>query len=235
MADNKSSDREGCAGWFKWFVATFIALLGALGGLVALLDRGSDPAPGEPSTPIVITINTENRSGEAGTEASLQTAVELPQDVFVPEVVPTPAPIVNAPNTNRPSEQDVADFLYEAVLAETAAYLYLDSSYVSWYFTGQPLAFMESEIADLLNAGMLVAKLYDESQSYIYDINFVDDYRVEVDSCEIWSLEYYSLWDSSFLGSEGPNLYPQTIVIEQFTDGWYITDILFYDDLAFCN
>jgi len=232
MSDNKSAKREGCAGWFKWFVGTFIALLGALGGLVALWDRDNDPAPPVPATPIVITINT---GGEAGSDTSPQTAVELPEDVFVPEVVPTPVPIVNAPNTNRPSEQDVADFLYEAVLAETAAYLYLDSSYVSWYFTGDLLAAMESEIAELLNAGTLVAKLYDESLSYIYDIHFVDDYHIEVDSCETWSLEYYDLWDSSFLGSEGPNLYPQTIVIEQFTDGWYITDILFYDDFAFCN
>jgi hypothetical protein len=231
MSDNKSSEREGCAGWFKWLVGTLIALLGALGGLVALLDQGSDPAPPVPATPIVITINTENGNSEDGTG----TSVELPEDVFVPKVVPTPLPIVNEPNTNRPSEQDVADFLYEAVLAETAAYLYLDSSYLSWYFTGEPLAFMESEIAELLNVGTLVAKLYDESQSYIYDIHFVDDYTIEVESCEIWSLEFYSLWDSSFLASEGPNLFPQTIVIEQFADGWYITDILFYDDLAFCN
>jgi hypothetical protein len=235
MSDSKSSDREGCAGWFKWLVGTFIALLGALGGLVALLDWGSDPAPPAPSTPIVITINTENGNTGNGTDTPQQTSVELPEDVFVPEFVPTPISIVNEPNSNRPSEQDVADFLYEAVLAETAAYLYLDSSYLSWYFTGEPLATMQSELAGLLNAGTLVAKLYDESQSYIYDINFVDDYRIEVDSCETWSLEYYNLWDSSFLGGEGPNLYPQTIVIEQFSDGWYITDVLFYDAPTFCS
>lgn len=234
MSDKKSSGGEGCAGWFKWFVGTFIALLGAIGGLVALWDRDGSSAPPVP-TPIVITINTENSASGTGTKPSPQTAVQLPEDVFVPELVPTPVPIVNEPNTNRPSEQDVADFLYEAVLAETAAYLYLDSSYLTWYFAGEPLAFMESEIAELLNVGTLVAKLYDASQSYINDINFVDDYRIEVQSCEIWSVEYYNLWDSSFLGGEGPNLYPQTIVIEQFTDGWYITDILFYDGLAFCN
>ena len=234
MADNRTN-REGCAGWFKWIVGTFIALLGAGGGIVALMSLGQPPEVPPVPTPIVITINTGGASNDGVLPVSEQTTVELPEDVFVPKVVPTPVPIVNEPNSNRPSEQDVADFLYEAVLAETAAYLYLDSSYVSWYFTGDLLAAMESEIAELLNAGTLVAKLYDETQSYIYDIHFVDDYRIEVDSCETWSLEYYDLWDSSFLGSEGPNLYPQTIVIEQFSDGWYITDILFYDDRAFCN
>ncbi|MCP4420790.1 MAG: hypothetical protein GY805_29625 [Chloroflexi bacterium] len=28
---------------------------------------------------------------------------------------------------------------------------------------------------------------------------------------------------------------PQTITIEQFTNGWYITDILFYEAPAFCQ
>lgn len=232
---NNRTHREGCAGWFKWIVGTFIALLGAGGGIVALMSVGepreTPPAP----TPIVITINTDSASNDGVPSVSEQTTVELPEDVYVPKVVPTPVPIVNEPNSNRPSEQDVADFLYEAVVAETAAYLYLDSSYVTWYFTGEPLASIESEINELLNQGALAAKMYDESRSYIYDINFVDDYRIEVDSCEIWSLEYYNLWDSSFLGSEGPNLYPQTIVIEQFTNGWYITDVIFYDELAFCG
>ena len=232
---NNRANREGSAGWFKWIVGSFIALLGAGGGIVALLSIGQTPEAPPVPTPIVITINTESASKDGEPAVSKQTTVELPENVYVPKIVPTPMPIVNEPSSRRPSEQDVADFLYEAVLAETVAYLYLDSSYISWYFTGKPLAYMKSEITELLNAGMLVAKLYDESQSYIYDINFVDEYRIEVDSCEIWSLEYYDLWDSSFLGSEGPNLYPQTIVIEQFTDGWYITDILFYDDVAFCN
>lgn len=234
MTDNRTN-REGCAGWFKWIIGTFIALLGAGGGIVALLSIGKPPETPPAPTPIVITINTESAGNDGVSSVSEQTTVELPEDVFVPEVVPTPVPIVNEPDSNRPSEQDVADFLYEAVLAETASYLYLDSSYVSWYFTGDMLNVMQAEIDELLNNGVIVAKLYDETQSYIYDINFVDDYRIEVDSCEIWSQEFYSLLDSSYLGSEGPNLYPQTIIIEQFADGWYITDVIFYDAPAFCN
>lgn len=218
--------REGCAGWFKWIVGTIVGLLGAGGGIVALISLvdANDPPP--PPTPIVITVNT----GSSSTET-----VTLPENVYVPKVVPTPIPVFNEPNANRPSEQDVADFLSEAVLAETAAYLYLDSSYVSWYFTGELLSYMEAEINQLLTDGVIVAKLYDASRSYIDNIHFVNDYRIEVDSCETWSQEFYSLWDSSFLGSEVPALYPQTIVIEQFTDGWYITDVLFYDAPAFCR
>ncbi|WP_420630119.1 hypothetical protein [Candidatus Leptofilum sp.] len=226
------SQREGCAGWFKWMVATFIALISAGGGIAAwaTVFRPQEPQQPPPSTPIVINIQTEGGSGE-----ETRTEVVLPEDVFVPTAVPTPQPIVNQPNTNRPSEQDVANFLYEAVVAETAAYLYLDGSYVSYYFTGVPLSVMQSEIIDLANQGVIVAKLYDETQSYIYDIRFVNDSYIEVDSCEIWSLEMYSVWDSSFLGGEPPALFPQTITIEQFSNGWFITNIAFYEVPAFCS
>ena len=226
---NNYSNREGCAGWFKWIVGTIIGLLSAGGGIVALMSILDEPdAPKEPEQ-IVITIDNDDQPG--GDE----TPVELPEDVVVPTPVPQQPPIANNPGSNRPSEQDVAQFLYEAVLAETAAYLYLDSSYVSWYFAGAPLTFMQSDIADLLEQGVLVAKLYDDRQSYIHEITFVDDFTIAVDSCEIWSREYYSLWDSSFLGSEGPSLFPQTIFIEEFTDGWFITHDEFYEPPAFCR
>ena len=228
------SNREGCASWFKWIVGSFIALLGAGGGIAAWSGAVRSSEPPSVPTPIVITINTESVNNGQETTTSKQAVVELPTDVFIPTAVPTPIPIPTQPASNRPSEQDIVQFLSEAVLAETAAYLYLDSSYVSYYFAGTPLGFMESEIAELLNNGVIVAKLYDESQSYIYDINFASDMRIEVDSCEIWSQELYSLWDSSFLGSEGPTLYPQTITIEQFSNGWYITDVVFYEAPAFC-
>ncbi|GJM41761.1 MAG: hypothetical protein DHS20C20_20430 [Ardenticatenaceae bacterium] len=221
------TQREGCAGWFKWMVATFIALIGAGGGIAAwaTVFNAPDPPQPPPATPIVITIQTESDSGQ-----EVQTDVELPEDVFVPTAVPNPQPIAN-----RPSEQDVANFLYEAVLAETAAYIYLDSSYVANYFTGAPLGFMQTEIVDLANQGVIIAKLYDEVQSFIYDIRFINDSMIEVDSCEIWSMELYSVWDSSFLGSEPPALFPQTITIEQFSNGWFITDVAFYETAVFCS
>ena len=228
MADNRNT-REGCAGWFKWIVGTFVALLSAGGGIVALANFVDPDEKTEPSTPIVITIK------EDVADVSSEIVNRLPEDIPDPDQVPTPLPIINEGSSNRPSEQAVVDFLYEAVLAETASYLYLDSSYVSWYFTGDMLTNMENEINDLLNNGVIVAKLYDDTRSYIYDINFIDDYMIQVDSCEYWSQEYYSLNDSSLLGNEGPDLYPQTITIEQFTDGWYITNVTFYEPPAFCN
>lgn len=224
---NSTSNHGGCAGWFKWLVGSFIALLGASGGIAAWVSLGSSPNPPPPPTPIVITIN----NGDIGDDGV--STVELPEDVFVPQVVPTPIPI--QPTSNRPSEADVKQFLYEAVLAETAAYLYLDSSYVSYYFTDPLFSFMESEIADLATNGVIIAKLFDENQSYTYDIRFIDDYTIEVDNCEVWSQEMYNLWDSILLGSDAPALYPQTITIEQFSDGWYITNVLFYETAAFCQ
>ncbi|MBK8900806.1 MAG: hypothetical protein IPM53_06480 [Anaerolineaceae bacterium] len=235
MSEEKRSNKEGCAGWFKWLVGTFIALLGALGGLVALLDRGQTPPPSAAPTPIVITINSGNSGSDGASGTDQQSVVKLPEDVFVPTAVPTPMPIVNQPNTNRPTEEAVTTFLYEAVLAETAAYLYLDSSYVSWYFAGDLLSIMETEIASLLNEGIIQAKYYDQTLSYIVDIQFVDDFRIEVDSCEVWSADYFSVWDSSYLSSDAPALVPQTIVIEQLGSGWFITDVIFYNAPAFCS
>ena len=231
---NSRPNREGCASWFKWMVGSFIALLGAGGGIAAWsgVFQAAEPPPAP--TPIVITINTAGGDGEETTSAP-QTVVALPTDVYVPTAVTTPMPLPTQPNLNRPSEQDIAQFLYEAVVAETAAYLYLDSRYVSYYFAGAPLGFMESEIAELLKNGVVVAKLYDEGQSYIHHIRFATDQRIEVDSCEVWSQEMYSLWDSSFLGNEAASLYPQTITLEQQTGGWYITDVAFYDAPAFCG
>ncbi|MCP4416427.1 MAG: hypothetical protein GY805_07385 [Chloroflexi bacterium] len=232
---NSASNQGGCAGWFKWIVGSFIALLGASGGIAAWvgLSNSSDlpPAP----EPIVINVNSGGDESGNGSTVSKQVAVELPPEVFVPTAVPTPMPIPTQENTNRPSEADVKQFLYEAVLAETAAYIYLDPSYISYYFTGELLSFMESEIADLTNNGVIIAKLYDENQSYTYDVRFVNDYKIEVDNCEVWSQEAYSLSNSTLLESDSPALYPQTITIEQFTDGWYITDILFYETAVFCQ
>lgn len=226
---NSTSNHGGCAGWFKWIVGSFIALLGASGGIAAWVSLGSSSNPPLPPTPIVITINNAD-IGDGGISK-----VELPEDVFVPTAVPTPIPIPTQPSSNRPSEADVKQFLYEAVLAETAAYIYLDSSYVSYYFIGTPLSFMEAEITELANNGVILAKLYDENLSYTYHINYVNENRIEVDNCEVWSQEAYNLWDSSLLGSDAPALIPQTIIIEQFSDGWYITDVLFYDAPAFCQ
>ena len=44
MPDN-SSDSTGCAGWFKWLIATIIALLAAGGGIVALYGLIVVPTP----------------------------------------------------------------------------------------------------------------------------------------------------------------------------------------------
>ncbi len=232
---NSTSNNGGCAGWFKWIVGSFIALLGASGGIAAWASLGNTSAPLPAPEPIVITINNDGTDDESASVVAKQVAVTLPEEVPVATAVPTPTPIPIQPTSNWPSETDVKQFLHKAVQAETTAYLYLDSSYVSPYFAGAPLSFMESEIVELANNGVFIAKLYDETQSYTNSIRFVNENKIEVDSCEVWSQEVYNVWDRTLLGSDAPTLIPQTIIIEQFSNRWYITNILFYDLPAFCQ
>jgi hypothetical protein len=71
-------------------------------------------------------------------------------------------------------------------------------------------------------------------ESYIEEIRIVNNNRLDVDTCETWSTATYRLSDGAFLDSEGPTLLPQTITIERLTDGWYITNVVFYDAPHFC-
>jgi len=53
---SESGDSSGCAGWFKWLVGIFVALLAAGGGIVALLEFVSSETP---SAPPVVTAPPE--------------------------------------------------------------------------------------------------------------------------------------------------------------------------------
>ncbi len=179
----------------------------------------------------------------------LRTNLAQPQVVVVtgdtsapapPPALPTarpatlPPPPTQAAGVTAETEQFVNDFLSGAIAAEILARTYSDASYAALYFTGDPLQSIREAIADLYIQGLYAVPEFDVNQSYIADIRMVRENLLEVDTCEAWSESYYWLIDGSFAASEPPHLVPQTITIERFIEGWFITKIAFYNLPSFC-
>jgi hypothetical protein len=63
----------------------------------------------------------------------------------------------------------------------------------------------------------------------------VNNARIEVDTCEVWTTNTYRLSDSQLADSTGPDLLPQTITIEQLNGNWFITNVNFFNPPSFCS
>lgn len=132
-------------------------------------------------------------------------------------------------------EEDVSDFLTNAIELEIEAYRNSDASIAASVMAGDVLATLESNIADLNQQGLVMISEIDYYQSYINDIRVISDAQIEVDTCEFWTNTVYRASDGEPVESEGPALIPQTITIEQLDSNWYITNVQFFDAPAFCS
>jgi hypothetical protein len=160
-----------------------------------------------------------------------------------PPVVPTPVLATSIPPA-RPTqavgitsemEQFVTDFLARAIAAEILAFTYSDATYAAQFTTGQRLLDVQESLAALVSEGLYVVPQFDSGQSYIADIRIVHDNMLEVDTCEVWAKTFYHLVDGVVVYVEPPTLMPQTITIERFVEGWFITKIAFYNPPSFCE
>jgi hypothetical protein len=130
--------------------------------------------------------------------------------------------------------QEVSDFLTLAIELEIEAFANNDPSIAAEIFAGDVLVDVQNAINNNINEGVVQISELDFYESYIEEIRIVNNNRLDVDTCETWSTATYRLSDGAFLDSEGPTLLPQTITIERLTDGWYITNVVFYDAPHFC-
>lgn len=144
--------------------------------------------------------------------------------------VPSPEPQVVSPEL----WQAVEGFLNIAVVSEIAAYQYGDSAYGATMFHGDAMQSLQDQIADLNSRGVMRAARFDSDNSYIYDIRFTQNDRIEVDSCEYWANDYYDRQTGTLLSSDSWTLVPQTILIEYLDAEFYITSVAFYTGQAFC-
>lgn len=132
-------------------------------------------------------------------------------------------------------EQDVSDFLTNAIELEIEAYRSSDASIAASVMAGDVLATLERNIAELNQQGLVMVSEIDYYQSYINDIRVRSNTQIEVDTCEVWTNTVYRASDGEPVESEGPTLLPQTITIEQLDSNWYITNVQFLDGQAFCS
>ncbi|HNO94008.1 MAG TPA: hypothetical protein PKJ84_07550, partial [Anaerolineales bacterium] len=63
----------------------------------------------------------------------------------------------------------------------------------------------------------------------------INNAQLEVDTCEVWSLQYYRRSDGALVQSNEPKLLPQTITIQKIENGWFITAVQFFEAPAFCH
>jgi hypothetical protein len=151
--------------------------------------------------------------------------VDQGSDPFFPEQPDVPADL----------EDQVSEFLTRAIELQIEAYRTGDASVAASIMTGPILEDLAAEINSLNQQGLISISEIDYYESFIHDIRLVDNGRIEVDTCEVWSTYTYRQADGQLLESTGPSLIPQTVTIEQLDGSWFITTVDFFDPPAFCS
>ena len=132
-------------------------------------------------------------------------------------------------------ENDVSEFLTEAIELQIEAYRRGDASVASSIMAGEIFDNFANEINSLNAQGLVSVSEIDYYKSYINEIRVVSDTHLEVDTCEVWSVATYRLSDGTLVASDGPTLLPQTLTIQRLNAGWFITAVEFFDAPSFCN
>jgi len=151
--------------------------------------------------------------------------VDQGTDPFFPEQADLPADL----------ENEVSEFLTRAIDLQIEAYRNGDASIASSIMTGPILESLTAEINSLNQQGLISISEIDYYESYMHDIRVVNDAHIEVDTCEVWTTDTYRQADGQLVESQGPDLLPQTITIEQASGSWFITNVEFFDAPAFCS
>jgi hypothetical protein len=151
--------------------------------------------------------------------------VDQGTDPFFPEQSDVPADL----------ENQVSEFLTRAIELQMEAYRNGDASIASSIMTGPVFESLAGDINSLNQQGLVSISEIDYYQSYINDIRVVNNARIEVDTCEVWTTNTYRLSDSQWVDGTGPDLLPQTITIEQLNGSWFITSVNFFNAPSFCS
>ena len=151
--------------------------------------------------------------------------VDQGTDPFFPEQGDVPAEL----------EDQVSEFLTEAIELQMEAYRNNDPSLAASIMTGPIFESLSADISSLNQQGLVSISEIDYYESYINDIRVLSDTSIEVDTCEVWTTNTYRISDGQWVDGEGPSLQPQTVTIEQLDGSWFITSVNFFDPPAFCK
>lgn len=132
-------------------------------------------------------------------------------------------------------EDQISEFLTQAIELEIEAYQSGDASIASSIMSGSVLENLAASINSLNQQGLISISEIDYYESYINDIRVISNTQIEVDTCEVWTTNTYRQSDGELVQSTGPDLLPQTITIQQLDGGWFITAVEFFDAPAFCQ
>jgi hypothetical protein len=130
---------------------------------------------------------------------------------------------------------EVSEFLTRAIKLQIEAYRKGDASVASVIMAGEVLRSLQNEIATLNQQGLVEIANIDYYKSYIDAIRIINNSQLEVDTCEVWSLQFYRRSDGALVQSSDARLLPQTITIQKINNGWFITDVEFFEAPAFCE
>lgn len=130
---------------------------------------------------------------------------------------------------------EVGAFLTQVIELQIQAYQEGDASIAASVMTGDILAILQNNIAELNQKGQVEVARIDYYQSYIHEIVLVSDARLEVSTCEVWATEIYRRSDGALVKQDDPTLLPQVITIENLANRWFVTAVKFFDAPAFCK
>jgi hypothetical protein len=132
-------------------------------------------------------------------------------------------------------ENEVSDFLTEAIELQIEAYQQGNASIASSIMAGDILDDLFADIDSLNQQGLVSISEIDYYESYINDIRVSSETQIEVDTCEVWTITIYQLADGQLVSSDGPTLLPQTVTIQKLNADWFITAVTFFDTPSFCT
>ena len=132
-------------------------------------------------------------------------------------------------------EDEISDFLTQAIELQIEAYQAGDASVASSIMAGTVLDNLIADIDSLNAQGLASISEIDYYESYINDIRVLSNTQIEVDTCEVWTTSLYRRSDGELIQSGDPALLPQTITIQQLNGGWFITAVNFQSAPAFCS
>jgi hypothetical protein len=131
--------------------------------------------------------------------------------------------------------KEVSEFLTRAIQLQIQAYRDGNINIVSSIMAGEIFEQMANEIDGLNQQGLVQISEIDFYKSYIQDIRVINNENIEVDTCEVWSTKTYNRTNGKLVRIAEPRLLPQTITIQKLNQGWFITQVEFFEAPAFCN
>jgi hypothetical protein len=246
MSEKKRMSTEIMVAWIGCLGTVVTALIGGCVAIVTLVvpmireqRQANEPLAQQSQLVVVITQMAPAVSAPVQAAITPQARLELTSVAPLPSqneniVFATPQPIQSGLQDSPELRQWAISLIEQGIYGEIDAHRYLNSAYLR-YTTGSARQYIESQLATLSQQGLFSVLEYDAANSFYPNLRVINDAMIEVDACPIYTSYFYSQYDGSYQGSSGTLMFPQTVLLEGFSDGWYITSFTFIQNAVFCQ